>query len=308
MYFTKCGNENHQIFEQNVAGSAQIGHLLHEGDGYCAVGNELIAYGCEVGAMGIANGARKLYYKKLLIIDSRVGVALKLARKGRDLNAFVQNSFISAIERPSCPDCFGENATKCRNNEGIKMFVATEDLPQITNYSSSLAEVMSQGSFDSKAFITDVKFKNFNYHYSEAELSECGQNFMFRPPKTASELIASHHLQNVSCINCSSNSYIYFDEPSQEYVGQEKECGQIPCSGKLNYFIKDHDGTLLGQEGSLIPENEIGNYTENCVFNEDMNGFQCLKYDFVVLEYESFAPDYNSRKTWPVSIHPISNY
>ena len=57
----------------------------------------------------------------------------------------------------------------------------------------------------------------------------------------------------------------------------------------------------MGAEGSLIPENEIGNYTENCHFDEGMNGFVCMKYDFVVMEYESFAPDYNSRKSWPVN-------
>ena len=90
-----------------------------------------MAYGCKVGVMGIAN-ARKLYYKKLLIIDSSVGVALKIARKGRDLNAYVENSYISAIERPSCPNCYGDNATKCKNNEGIKMFVATEEYPNTT--------------------------------------------------------------------------------------------------------------------------------------------------------------------------------
>ena len=115
-----------------MVGSAEIGHLLHEGDGYCAVGNELVAYSCGVGATGIAINARKVYYKKLLIIDSAVGVALKLARKGRDLSAYVENSYISAIERSSCSDCYGSTSTRCSNNEGIKMFVATESAPDTT--------------------------------------------------------------------------------------------------------------------------------------------------------------------------------
>ena len=131
---------------------------------------------------------------------------------------------------------------------------------------------------------------------------------MFRPPQTASELIASHHLYNVSCVNCSRNSVAYFDDPSQDYVGEEKECGDIPCSGKQNYFIEDHDGTLLGTKGVVIPNNQIGNYTDACAFDQEMNGFTCQNENFVVLEYESFAPDYDSRMSWPISIYPISNY
>ena len=138
--------------------------MLHYGDGHCAVGSGLTAYGCKVGVTGIAKNVRKLYYKKLLIIDSSVGVALKLARKGLNLNAYVEDSYISAIERSSCPHCYGDDATKCRNNEGIKMFVATESVPKTSKaYTASWSEAMSQTSFDSKAFIKDVTFKNYNY-------------------------------------------------------------------------------------------------------------------------------------------------
>ena len=106
------------------------------------------------------------------------------------------------------------------------MFVATESVPDIEkSYTELWSEAISQASFDSKAFITNVTFKNYNHQYSETDLSECGENFMFKPPKKASELIGSHHLRNVSCMNCSSSSYVLFDDPSQDYVGKGKECG-----------------------------------------------------------------------------------
>ena len=112
----------------------------------------------------------------------------------------------------------------------------------------------------------------------------------------------------MSCLNCSSSSYVYFDDPSETYVGKSRSCGPIPCSGKLNCFIKDYDGALLGAEGSLIPNTEIGNYTDGCAFDEKMNSFLCFDEEFVVVEYESFAPDFNSRFTWPIHIHPVRNY
>lgn len=33
-----------------------------------------------------------------------------------------------------------------------------------------------------------------------------------------------------------------------------------------------------------------------------MNGYYCTFHEFAVLEYESIAPDYNTRIMWPVSL------
>ena len=89
----------------------------------------------------------------------------------------------------------------------------------------------------------------------------------------------------MSCTNCSKDSVVFFDDPSQTYVGRFRECGLFPCTGKLNYFIEDHDGSLLGKRGAWIPNSEIGNGTDECVFNEKMNGFICEDEEFVVMEY-----------------------
>ena len=46
---------------------------------------------------------------------------------------------------------------------------------------------------------------------------------------------------------------------------------------------------------SVIGDNEAG-----CTFNPSINGHICDRQDFGVLEYESIAPDFNTRIMWPV--------
>ena len=73
-------------------------------------------------------------------------------------------------------------------------------------YSSSLLALMDEAAFDSKAFLTDVLFKNYQAVYNNlTELvngSICRNNRAFGVPSTALELIGSHHLSNTSCYNC----------------------------------------------------------------------------------------------------------
>jgi hypothetical protein len=50
----------------------------------------------------------------------------------------------------------------------------------------------------------------------------------------------------------------------------------------------------------LANNTEIGSKTAGCTFVPDMNGHVCNRLDFGVLEYESIAPDFNTRIMWPV--------
>jgi hypothetical protein len=80
-------------------------------------------------------------------------------------------------------------------------------------------------------------------------------------------------------------------------------CGQSECTGKSNYLLQDWDGTFFGFKGVVLPNNKaIGDNEDNCVWSQAMNGHLCHREDFVILEYDSRAPDYNTRSTWPVTL------
>lgn len=75
------------------------------------------------------------------------------------------------------------------------------------------------------------------------------------------------------------------------------------CTGKINFLIEDHTNTIFPQGGILLPNNtQIGSNTPLCTNNSYFNGYYCTRNDFAVLEYESIAPDYNTRAIWPVSL------
>lgn len=112
-----------------------------------------------------------------------------------------------------------------------------------------------------------------------------------------------HHFFNTSCVNCDLNSYGYYDTPIVAHFGWAGGCGSIPCTGRSNYLMVDHDGSLLGFKGIIIPNNtEIGSNTENCTWNPAINGHICNRSDFGRLKYTSIAPDFQSRIMWPVNM------
>ena len=116
-------------------------------------------------------------------------------------------------------------------------------------------------------------------------------------------MVGGHYLFNTKCDNCDNISYIYCDALGSQYLGLSGGCGDILCTGKSNYIVMDWNGTFFGYVNTVIPNNPlIGNNEPNCTAYSSMNGHLCNRSDFVILEYESTAPDYNSRIMWPVSL------
>ena len=59
--------------------------------------------------------------------DNVRGVTLKLGDgEGRhDHSAYLYNSYVTAISRPNCAECYGSSATKCSWIHGMRMFTAS---------------------------------------------------------------------------------------------------------------------------------------------------------------------------------------
>ena len=245
-HYEKCSQKKNTIYNNDIVGSSSIGFELEEGIGSCSLAHGLYAYACNVGVTGNPS-TRNLHYQDLHIIDCATALTLKTYRTGLDINAFVENSYFSILERSNCDYCYGASATKCSNTKGIELFVA--------GYERSL---------DAKAFITNVAFSNYNYQ--DSTFTQCGQNYALRAPSSADEFIASHHLYNVTCPSCSGLAF--FDEPRLDENG-------VPYGGKLNYFIEDHDGKFLGGNHSLVPSSPFTESLPNCQLHDIYNGYKC---------------------------------
>lgn len=123
---------------------------------------------------------------------------------------------------------------------------------------------------------------------------------VFRRHSGASDGTASHTLTNTRCINCEEKSWAYFAQPDPGIRGWFGGCGELDCTGANNYLIHDTDGAFTGAPRQLLSNNSmIGDNEATCRFVPEMNGHVCDTEELGVLEYESIAPDFNSRKVWP---------
>ena len=132
---------------------------------------------------------------------------------------------------------------------------------------------------------------------------------LFEAHPDASSSIGNHHFYNTKCTTCDTNALGHYDTALQSHLGSTGGCGDIACSGRSNYLMYDHDGTLFGAKGVIIPNNPtIGDNTPDCVFNSIINGHICNRSDFARLKYTSISSDFDTRITWPVSLTADDSY
>jgi len=136
-------------------------------------------------------------------------------------------------------------------------------------------------------------------------LSQCSNNIVFKSHSSASDLSGSAYTWNNKCTNCEFNALASFDPPKLSELTWFGGCGNMTCTGKNNYIIQDNTATLFPNVGVLIANNSwVGDGTSQCTYNPTINGHYCTRSDIGVLEYESIAPDFNTRIMWPVSLNP----
>ena len=64
----------------------------------------------------------------------------------------------------------------------------------------------------------------------------------------------------------------------------------------------DHDGSLIGFPGTIVPANPTIGSLPDCVYNEKTNGHVCNRTDIGRLKFESVAKDHQSRIMWPITL------
>lgn len=308
--FAPCTSTASNVdFTNNQAGSCRTGFLFNRPNnapGNCVSAFNITAYNCEVGFLANPPSVSILKFDSFTLADNGRALGLKhgFGSLPHDNNtAWVTNSWISAVARPSCTSCYGNLTTDCTSNEGVRMMASTlYGWPLPSNFDdASFDRIDSLAALDSKAFFVNVTFDNFRQNYTG--LSQCGGNYVFKPHPDAYEEIGSSHLFNTSCIGCEPTAWAYFTPPPLISQSESLGCGNFACTGRNNYIIEDHSGSFMGFNGTLIPNNSwVGGNEQNCNIAPLMNGYVCNRTDVAVLEYESVAKDYNTRIVWPIEL------
>ena len=245
--YIPCSKIDENPFGGNTASSTPVG-FIHTSStaGECKAAAGIKAYATTIGQIASSTGTKQLEFKHFMIADSGRGATLRFGlggRKQRDMTAKFDDSFITAISRPDCPNCYGPGKIMCDGNSGIRMLAVTvngESMPD--KFGAGYDVICKEEQFDAKAYLTNITFENFNQAYSEAGLSGCKSNVVFKPHNIAHDMTGNHMLTKTKCNNCSKNAYALFTPPDQGSLGWDGGCGSILCTGKNNYLVIDQDG------------------------------------------------------------------
>lgn len=311
----KCNELETNPFAGNTAGSCQIGFIFNNipTSDNCKAFSYINAYASQIGQICGPVGTNTLVFKNFIMVDNQRGATLKFGgpEGGSNHTGIFTNSYISAVSRPNCTQCYGSGAINCDNNIGLRLLTASsngESLPH--KFGPGFDVICKPPLYENKVYMTNVTLDNFRQSYGGVVGAACKSNFAFRGHSLAFDSTADTNLFNVACTNCDTNSYLFADQNSLSQLGWFGGCGDIVCTGRSNYVIIDWSGTFLGFQGTIIPNNTVvGNNEPGCTFSTTMNAHICRRTDFATLAFQSIAPDFKTRIMWPFNLtYDGSNY
>lgn len=194
--YLPCSRMYKNPFVNNTVGSAVIGFIFTKVSSSCQVAEGVRAYSTYIGQIASSGGTSVLRLRNFIIADSGRAATLRFGIPGRhqrDLTAYFDDSFITAISRPSCTECYGGGANDCSGNYAVKLLAVTVNGESLPGQSGTKYDtICKEEQFDCKAFLTNITFENYNQRYGE--LPQCSSNVVFKSHPIAHALTGSHHL------------------------------------------------------------------------------------------------------------------
>lgn len=152
--YIPCDNINNSPYSDNTVGSAIAGFIFNKIDSACLAAFGIKAYACRIGQIASSPQTEQIMFQNFMVADSGRGVTLRFGKEGDDRTAYFSNSYVSAISRPGCSECYGNTTIDCTSNFGVRMLAVTvngEMLPG--KFGAGYDVICRQETYDSKAFL-----------------------------------------------------------------------------------------------------------------------------------------------------------
>lgn len=81
----------------------------------------IYAYGCQIGHIMNPPSTVTTKFKNFILADNGRSLTFRIGGTSNDKTAYMNDSFITAIARPGCVQCYGETKNDCTGNHGIRM-------------------------------------------------------------------------------------------------------------------------------------------------------------------------------------------
>ena len=169
--YVPCDRIDEYAFAGNTAGSTSTAFIFQKVSGTCQAAAGIRAYASGIGQIASSVSTKELMFDNFIIADSGRGATLRFGHGGRrnneDFTGHLKNSYITAISRPSCTQCYGTGAIDCTDNFALRLLAVTvngESLPD--KFGNGFDVICKNEQFDSKAFLDNVTFANYRNTYS----------------------------------------------------------------------------------------------------------------------------------------------
>uniref|UniRef100_A0A8C4T925 PKHD1 like 1 n=1 Tax=Erpetoichthys calabaricus TaxID=27687 RepID=A0A8C4T925_ERPCA len=164
-------------------------------------------------------------------------------------------------------------------------------------------------------------------------------NVMFITNPNNEDLQHPIHVMGIQVINSTENAVAFVHRPELSLVNPSK-CVDMTCDAKRKTLLKDLDGSLLGQSGTVVPQSEyqwagdtrygLGDYRipkvmltylngsripineiapnkgvirdPSCTYMPSWQSYKCFTLDYEMLVIESLDSDTETRRLSPVAV------
>ena len=116
-----CADIDIYPFAGNTAGSCDIGWIFGRGEGQCLAAKGIMAYACQIGHIMCPADTVTTMFKNFIMADNGRGLTFRIGGSSDDKTSYLNDSYITAMARPNCSQCYGPTATDCVGNHGIRM-------------------------------------------------------------------------------------------------------------------------------------------------------------------------------------------
>ena len=124
--YIPCTMADTPPYDDNTVGSAQIGWVFNKIPGEsCLAASGAKAYACPIGHIAGSPQTISITFQKFMIADCNRGLTLRFGKEYDDSTAYLRNSYVSTISRPTCSECYGPSATTCSHGQGVRMLAVT---------------------------------------------------------------------------------------------------------------------------------------------------------------------------------------
>ena len=249
-----------------------------------------------------------IHLNSMIFAENLQGPLLMYSHDGIDNRILYENLVFMALARSDCFECY-LNESICSESSAVILPIITisggRSLPINSATPLGIMTLLNDAAFDQRLYLKSVKFFNYKMNYktdSNANFASCHSNRIFAMKDSAPDATSSVYIYNTTLFNSENSSFFLLSSPSANLLGVEGGCGNLLCTGELNWLFTDEDGLFLGNKGQIIPLNPGINSAKCQVTNNDWNGQFCSGYAFGVLQFQNTASDQRTRPIAPVNL------